>query len=184
MRPDIIKSCNLDSKQKIGISTKNVKDIQIIFNDWLLSFLRISCFTDLFSYDIRDDQSSSTIGNYINFTEMTTPSLSSTVINDLTDLVEGANKEKNTDMTFLDMMRHFMMVYGNIGVEFKLKYFYADYLQQFMELKDVKDQPKKVELIRITFLKLCHQFFILGLISRKRPKGDMFIKNYYKIANN
>jgi hypothetical protein len=183
-------------KDNLPSSLRN-QDVQHIVSDWLLSFLKLDCFSDIFSYDKLNRS------RYINFSEVTNPSLPGLVVNDLTavkrrlttsDKMDIEDEEVTTaceaitkenlkhKINKVDLLEQFLVVFGNMGSEFKLKYFFVDYLSQFMELEEI-DKNKYVDQIKCYFLKMCHEFYILGLIARKRAKGDLFIKNYYQIAN-
>jgi hypothetical protein len=173
------------------------QDLQHIVSDWLLSFLKLGCFSEIFCYDKINRSNNSLMSKFINFGEVTNPSLPYLVMNDLAAIKKKLIGDMEDDDTGcevitqqniknkinkVDLLEQFLIVYGNIGSEFKLKYFFIDYLLQFMELDEL-DNKKYLEIIKYFFLKMCHEFYILGLISRKRAKGDMFVKNYFQIAN-
>jgi hypothetical protein len=190
------------------------QDVQNIISDWLLSFLKLDCFSEIFSYD-KLRSTNSQISKFINFSEITNPALPALVINDLTGLKnnvvkptkktsknkilvdeeegEGADGNNNCEtitkqniknkINKFDLLEQFLIVFGSLGSEFKLKYLYADYLQQFIDLEDIETSKKYIDTIKNFFLKMCHEFYILGLISRKKAKSDIFSKNYFQISN-
>jgi hypothetical protein len=45
---------------------------------------------------------------------------------------------------------------------------------------DVKNNKQNINQLSLGFLKLCHEFYLLGYFYRKRGKNDIFIKNYYE----
>jgi hypothetical protein len=94
---------------------------------------------------------------------------------------EPINSENfNENFKFSKLLKHFMILYSQAPVEFKLKYIFAEYLNQFGLDYENKE---KVQKMRNHFLYFCHIFYLLGFISRKRTRNDVYIKNYFQMTN-
>jgi len=155
------------------------------------------------------------INNYLNFNEITNPSMQSLLIKDIfnlqfviydkhisTNKYLKLNKNQNyfidnnflikihneedmiiDELNFLNninyskLFKFFLIVYGELGLEFKLKFFFSNYL---IILKC--ESEEHIKSLRNIFLKFCHEFYLLGLISRKRPGSDIFVKNFFKMT--
>ena len=159
------------------------------------------------------------VEDYLNFNEITNPSMQSLFIEDMlgmqfvtydtkkmnankttkTKLPEGAyddgpfcvRRHNNQDMeidpdnfwsniSYSKLFKHFIIVFGTLGLEFRLKFFFSDFLLRF---KCNFEETRKVDALRNIFFKFCHEFYLLGLISRKRPNSDIFVKNFFKMTN-
>ena len=105
------------------------------------------------------------------------------------DLYEGnlsiveepiSNENFNENFKFSKLLKHFMILFSQLPNEFKLKYIFAEYLNQFCIDYENKD---KVQKMRNHFLYFCHIFYLLGFISRKRTRNDVYIKNYFQMTN-
>ena len=80
------------------------------------------------------------------------------------------------------MFKMFVCVFGLIGLEFKLKVFFGEYLGNLRIPVDDASFAKVINSVRNVFLKFCHEFYLMGLISRKRPNSEVFIKNFFKLS--
>jgi len=153
------------------------------------------------------------IQKYLNFNEITNPSMQSLFIKDILDMqiiifdknyakseipknsyyqtpflvkrVHSKDLEIDIDnfwnnINYSKMFKLFIHVYANLGLEFKLKFFFSDFLLKFKF--DFQDN-KKLDALRNVFFKFCNEFYLLGLISRKRPNSDIFVKNFFKMAS-
>lgn len=96
---------------------------------------------------------------------------------------------ENGIMNINNLQRHqlysaFIDSFGVLGYEFKLKYFFAEFLYMIgINMKselDVNNNKQNINQLSLGFLKLCHEFYLLGFFYRKRGKNDIFIKNYYE----
>jgi len=163
----------------------------------------------------------SLLEDYLNFNEITNPSMQSLFIEDilgmqfvsydnknLSSSYKNTNKVKLPDGAYTDgpllirrhnkqdmeidpnyfwsnisyskLFKHFIILFGALGLEFRLKFFFSDFLFKFM---CNFDDSRKVEGLRNVFFKFCHEFYLLGLISRKRPNSDIFVKNFFKMTS-
>jgi len=85
-----------------------------------------------------------------------------------------------SNISYSKLFKHFIIVFGGLGLEFRLKFFFSDFLLRF---KCYFEETKKVDSLRNVFFKFCHEFYLLGLISRKRPNSDIFVKNFFRMTN-
>ena len=85
-----------------------------------------------------------------------------------------------SNLNYSKLFKIFIHVYGSLGFEFKLKFFFTDFLVRFR--CDIRNK-KETDCMRNIFLKFCHEFYLLGLISRKRPNSEIFVKNFFKMTN-
>ena len=76
-----------------------------------------------------------------------------------------------------NIYKAFLDAFAELGVEFKLKLFFAEFLSNLrVDLKN-KNVTDKLVLV---FLKLSHEFYFMGLFHKKYAKNsDLFVKNYY-----
>lgn len=95
------------------------------------------------------------------------------VIKVLSDDIEKINKKK--------IYKAFLEAYSILGTEFKLKYFYAEFLMNLG--LNLKKDKSVCEGFLPVFLKISHEFYILGLFHKKYIKNnEVFVKNYYENA--
>ena len=157
-------------------------------------------------------QTSSNKSDYLNFRDVTNPSLPTIVMNNLISLnekhlekayevtnsipidkntmdidepyinnlpVTKKAKTKGTKLDIVKIWKAWNECFAEIGSEFRLKIVFAEFLTKFESL-DYEDK-KKIEILQNFFLKICHEMYLLGYISRKKTKADIFIKNYYTL---
>lgn len=128
----------------------------------------------------------------LNFCELTNPSLAGLVVKDLCDEFEkenfrtdlgiitrqNSNMNGLTRLSLVQLFRSCLYVFGDLESEFKICRFYLDFLHHL----DVSHYNRADESIRkiakLFFLKISHEFCVVGLISRK-GRGDTFLKNYF-----
>jgi len=105
---------------------------------------------------------------------------------------ENQNSEKENCMVYVEdnidftkcnqyvLLQQFVLLFSQAPSEFKLKILFHEFLLQLSVDKENKDGITK---IKYYFLYFCHVFYLLGLISKKRSKEEVYLKNYYQMTN-
>jgi hypothetical protein len=78
------------------------------------------------------------------------------------------------------LLQQFVLLFSQAPTEFKLKILFFEFLLQLSIDKENKDGVTK---IKYYFLYFCHVFYLLGLISKKRSKEEVYLKNYYQMTS-
>jgi len=140
-------------------------------------------------------QKSNNKSDYLNFRDVTNPSLPTIVMNNLMslstaylaksyelvneDTLKNYSSFKIQKLDIVKIWKSWNECFAEIGSEFRLKIVFAEFLTKFE--KDQQEDKGKLEILQNFFLKICHEMYLLGYISRKKTKADIFIKNYYTL---
>ena len=104
---------------------------------------------------------------------------------------EICNEENNknyeiipNNYTYENMLTCYIKCFMRIGSNFKLKYFFWEFINEF-GIADVESEKEKEDIRKCKkiFLYFSYFFCLIGFFSRKRGNGEFFIKNYYSITN-
>ena len=127
--------------------------------------------------------------HYLQFHEITNPSMLTLIMNTLLNEVceIKKNKElviKEKDLGYQNTISCFIKCFMRLGSNFKLKLFFWEFLNE-IGLADVndEDEQEKIKQAQKIFLYFCYMFSLVGFFSRKKGHGGFFLKNYYNISN-
>jgi hypothetical protein len=183
-----------EEKKELNSIMKSDNDYLNELKNWFELYLKQEVYLFPANYALFCKKKTQTsLAGYLNFREMTNPSLSYNVMNQLQNMhpslfsVYTVNKkeknETNSRYSFLKTFQNFLSVFCTIGLEFKIKCFFYEFLKYSTKDEEELEDNKLVHNYANIFLKFCHEFYLMGYIAKKNQKSDVFIKNYFKISS-
>lgn len=162
---------------------------------WIKYLFDMPFFDSINKYDINNNTKKTKrkwlniYQSYLQFYEIVNPSLLSIIMKMLTKEICNEENNKNYEVipknyTYENMLTCYIKCFMRIGSNFKLKYFFWEFINEF-GIADVESEKEKedVRKCKKIFLYFSYFFCLIGFFSRKRGNGEFFIKNYYSITN-
>jgi hypothetical protein len=177
----------------ITIANGNKKYLKPNIFKWINNFIsNLSVFAEVDFY-IRDNKENDKVNAIIyktdynfSFVDIVNPNLALNLMENFISLSEkykiNLNNNNSKELNYIVVLINYLTAFSKIGYEFSLDKLFSQFLNLF-DIVEFKGAKKRLDEIKYFFEKISHEFYLLGLFTRKSTTNLTFYKNYFSTYN-